>query len=44
MNEHISEVLIKLADILHFLGRYGVANRLIKLSVWLRDQDVPEDI
>lgn len=44
MNEHISDLLIKIANILHFLRLYGEAKRIMELAVWLRSQDVPEDI
>ena len=44
MNEHISDLLLKIANILHFLKLYGEAKRIMKLAVWLQDQDVPDDI
>ena len=44
MNEHISDLLIKIANILHFFKLYGESKRIMELSVWLRSQEVPEDI
>ena len=44
MNEHIADLLVRIINVLYFFEKYQEAKRLTKLAVWLRDQDVPEDI
>lgn len=43
MDEPIPDLLIKVADVLHFLGRYRESNVLILLSRWLRARGIDTD-
>ncbi|HYV99661.1 MAG TPA: hypothetical protein VE967_19535 [Gemmatimonadaceae bacterium] len=43
MDEPIPDLLIKVADVLHFLGRYRESNVLILLSRWLRARGIATD-
>lgn len=44
MVEPIEDLLLRIADILYFFGKLEEGNRLRKLSVWLRGQQIPENI
>jgi len=43
MDEPIPDLLLKVADVLHFLGRYREANVLTLLSRWLRARGIETD-
>jgi len=44
MKEHISELVAKIGNILSYLKLYDDAERMLRLALWLRGQDVPDDI
>jgi hypothetical protein len=43
MDEPIPDLLLKVADVLHFLGRYRESNLLVLLSRWLRARGIELD-
>jgi len=43
MDEPIPDLLLKVANVLHFLGRYRESNVLILLSRWLRARGIETD-
>lgn len=40
MPEKVPDMLVKTADVLHWLGKYNEANALILLSRWMRARNI----
>lgn len=40
MEENIPDTLLKLSDVMHWLGKYREANALVLLSRWLRARNI----